>query len=234
MYGCVVGAWFTRGMTHATVAPSLPHGVLAIRHGLTQWNADSRWQGWADVPLSDVGITQAEDAAVTLAALLGTRLPVHVVASDLQRARTTAERLAAALGIDHVEVRPELRERDVGDWSGLTTDEIEDRWPGWLDRWRTGELQTTPQGEHEDVLRARITGALEELARKAAADDSIIVAVTHGGVIRTLDRLYGGVPQPVANVSGRWFHWSDEAVALGGVVELIASANRSAPRGTSL
>ena len=221
-------------MTQATIAPMLRHGVLAVRHGLTQWNADSRWQGWADVPLSDVGVGQAVEAAIALAVLIGSRTPVQVVASDLQRARQTAERLAAALGVDHVEVRGDLRERDVGDWSGLPTDEIERRWPGWLDRWRTGQLQTTPAGEHEDVLRTRITGALEELTRKAAAQDSIVVAVTHGGVIRTLDRLYGAVPQPVANMSGRWFHWSDEAVSLGELVELLPAEDRSSPKGTSL
>ena len=227
-------AWFTLRMTQAAIAPTLRHGVLAVRHGLTQWNADSRWQGWADVPLSDVGLGQAVQAAVALAVLVGSRAPVQVVASDLQRARQTAERLAAALGVDHVEVRGDLRERDVGAWSGLTTDEIESRWPGCLDRWRTGELQTTPAGEHEDVLRTRITRALEELTRKAAAEDSIVVAVTHGGVIRTLDRLYGAVPQPVANVSGRWFHWSDDAVSLGDLVELLPGEDRSSPKGTSL
>ena len=234
LFVTMAAAWFTLRMTHAPDAPLLAHGVLAIRHGLTQWNADSRWQGWADVPLSDTGLAQADEAALALARLVGPRAPVHIVASDLQRARHTAERLAAALGVDQVEIRSDLRERDVGDWSGLTTDQIEARWPGLLDRWRVGAMQTTPSGEHEDVLRRRITGAIDELARKAAAEDAIVVAVTHGGVIRTLDRLYGAVPQPVANVAGRWFHWTGDEVELGTTVELLGPDAQTLPKGASL
>jgi broad specificity phosphatase PhoE len=223
-------------MTNAPAAV-LPHGVLAIRHGLTQWNADSRWQGWADVPLSPVGEQQARQAAVALAALLADRPRVGVVSSDLCRAATTADAIAEALGSPDdgapIVRRADLRERDIGDWSGLTTVEIEARWPGWLDRWRNGELPRTPGGEHEDALRVRITGALEEIARKAAADDAVTVVVTHGGVIRTLDRCYGGDPVPVANVAGRWFHWRDDAIVLGDVVELLGH-ERTAPKGTSL
>ena len=95
-------------------------------------------------------------------------------------------------------------------------------------------MQATPSGEHEDGLRRRITTAIEELSRKAAAADSIVIAVTHGGVIRTLDRLYGAVPQPVANVSGRWFHWSGDAVVAGVGVELLGDVARTMPRGASL
>ena len=239
MYETAPAAWFTLQMTHAPDAPSLNHGVLAngvlaIRHGLTQWNADSRWQGWADVPLSDKGRAQADEAAIALARLVGPRTPIHVVASDLQRARQTADRLAAALGVEHVEIRHDLRERDVGDWSGLTTDEIESRWPGMLERWRVGTVQTTPSGEPEDVLRRRITGAIDELACKAAAEDAIVVAVTHGGVIRTLDRLFGAVPQTVANVAGRWFHWTGDEVELGTTVELLGPDEQMLPKGASL
>ena len=227
-------AWFTLQMTHVPDAPSLAHGVLAVRHGVTQWNADSRWQGWADVPLSDTGLAQADEAAITLARLVGRRTPIHVVASDLQRARQTADRLAAAFGVEHVEIRHDLRERDVGDWSGLTTDEIEARWPGMLGRWRVGSVQAIPAGEHEDVLRRRITGAIVELARKAAAEDAIVIAVTHGGVIRTLDRLYGAVPKPVANVAGRWFHWTGDKVELGTTVELLGPDAQTLTKGASL
>ena len=97
--------------------------VLLIRHGRSTWNAERRWQGWADPPLSPRGIAQAEAAA---AALKDVAIQV-VVSSDLVRARSTAEIIARAAGVG-VSIEPALRERDVGLCSGLTADEIEARW----------------------------------------------------------------------------------------------------------
>src|SRR5215472_15070171 len=101
--------------------------VLLIRHGSSTWNLERRWQGWADPPLSDEGVTLAEAVAAGIRGL-DVRL---VVSSDLARALSTAEIIAHAAGVD-VCVEPALRERDVGLWSGLTSDEIESRWPGQL------------------------------------------------------------------------------------------------------
>src|ERR687894_1848010 len=101
-------------------------GLLLVRHGESRWNARGRWKGWADPPLSDLGRAQAEAAAPAAA-------PVDaVVSSDLQRARETAELMAAVLEVDDVLVETDLRERDVGDFTGLTRAEIEERWPGIL------------------------------------------------------------------------------------------------------
>src|ERR687894_225034 len=104
--------------------------LLLVRHGESTWNARGRWQGWADPPLTDLGRAQAEAAGPAAA-------PVDaVVSSDLQRARATAELMAVALGLDPaaVHVEPDVRERDVGDFTGLTRAEIEERWPGVLAR----------------------------------------------------------------------------------------------------
>lgn len=218
-------------------APSQPgaqaSGVLTVRHGLTDWNATSRWQGWADIPLSPEGERQAERAAVAVATLLqAQRDRVTFVSSDLLRARQTAAIIAAAFGASVRDALFDLRERDIGDWSGRTTDEIESTWPGMLDRWRRGELEATPSGEAERALHARITRALRALCDEAAAGGMVIVAVTHGGVIRTLERAFGVEPLPVGNLSGRWFGVADEGIAIGAPVDLLG--HHRAGEGTSL
>src|SRR5687767_12818211 len=97
--------------------------VLLVRHGQSTWNAEGRWQGWADPPLSELGATQALTAANHVEHVDA------VVSSDLVRARETAEIIAKALGIAEVEAFRGLRERGAGDWTGLTRPEIEERWP---------------------------------------------------------------------------------------------------------
>lgn len=182
--------------------------VLAIRHGLTQWNADQRWQGWADIPLSSVGERQAEVGATTLAGLLAEDgRSVRLVSSDLIRACQTAEYFATELGIAHseIDIRTGLRERNVGAWSGKTSREINQRWPGMLDAWRNGTITETPDGEDEDGFQSRIGAVMAEVVHACTSSDHVVVLVSHGGVIRTLERMVGIEPEPVGNVSGRWF-----------------------------
>ena len=100
--------------------------ILLVRHGESEWNATRRWQGQADPPLTDLGRTQAAHAAAALGAVDA------IVTSDLQRASATAQVIADALGLDAPMIDPRLRERDAGEWSGLTREEIHDQWPGYL------------------------------------------------------------------------------------------------------
>ncbi|MGH9155407.1 MAG: histidine phosphatase family protein [Acidimicrobiales bacterium] len=176
--------------------------LLLLRHGQSTWNAEERWQGWADPPLSPLGVHQAEDAARWLVES-GTGFGT-VACSDLVRARRTAEIVADGLGLGPVEVDPALRERNVGDWEGLTTDEIGLRWPEALAAWRDRRLRTTPGGEAEPVLVARALAGLGRLAAAAPTGGRVLV-VTHGGVIRSLERHFGLGPGQVANLCGRWF-----------------------------
>src|SRR5687768_13103713 len=99
------------------VASSLMIRLLLVRHGESTWNAQSRWQGQADPPLSPLGERQAEEAAERLAQ---TASITEIWTSDLVRARRTAELIATQLGVPDVREEPRLRERDVGSWSGLT------------------------------------------------------------------------------------------------------------------
>ena len=95
--------------------------ILLVRHGQSTWNADGRWQGRADPPLSDLGRRQAEVAAEALAELGITR----VVASPLVRAHETATIVGAALGLHDRAPTARLQERDAGEWTGKTRAEIE-------------------------------------------------------------------------------------------------------------
>ena len=99
--------------------------VLVIRHGQSEWNALRRWQGQADPPLTDLGLHQAAHAAQHVGAVDA------IVASDLERSRITAEIVAEAIGVGPVEIDPGFKERDAGEWQGLTPDEIDEAWPGY-------------------------------------------------------------------------------------------------------
>lgn len=178
--------------------------LLLIRHGQSTWNAIGRWQGWADPPLSELGEVQARDAAEHLRDSGLT----CAVASDLQRARRTAEILSESLGLGAVHVEPAFRERDVGEFSGLTRPEIEDRWPGILTKVPYAD---PPGGEPWGALGKRVMDALVRTSCRFAGE-TVLVA-THGGVIRTLERLLD-VPVPAAtpNLGGRWFEVDGETV----------------------
>ena len=169
--------------------------LLLVRHGESTWNAEGRWQGWADAPLSDLGRGQAEAAAPAAA-------PVDaVVSSDLERARVTAELMAAVLEVDGVHVEPGLRERDVGDFTGLTRIEIEERWPGVLSGSNTSLARDPRFGESVEHLTDRVHEALTRLAATYAGQR--VLVITHGGVVRNLERSLGIEPDPLPNLAGR-------------------------------
>ena len=196
--------------------------LLLVRHGQSTWNADGRWQGQADPPLSALGEEQARDAAGRLVAGAFT----GVVASDLQRARRTAEILAGALQLD-LELDPDLREIDVGDWTGMTRVEIEARWPGELAEWSEGRSESTMGGESRIHLTGRARAALARAAASAAPGDTILL-VSHGALIRNLDRALGLPPQPIGNLMGRWYEADGNgSLAPGEVVSLADPEERT-------
>jgi probable phosphoglycerate mutase len=171
--------------------------VLVLRHAQSVWNAERRWQGWADVPLSETGERQAAGAG---ARLRGTGL-VAAVASDLRRARRTAELIAEDLLLGPVRVDEGFRERDVGDWSGLSAEEMEERFPGQREAWRDGKLERPPGGESTSEVLERVDAALARLKPDAGP----LLVVSHGGVIRALEHRAGLEPRAIAVLSGRWF-----------------------------
>lgn len=184
--------------------------LLLLRHGQTTWNAERRWQGWADAPLSDLGERQATDAAAHLRGFGVTR----VAASDLGRARRTAELLAGALGLEEeVVVDARFKERDVGPFSGRLTDDLIHEYPDAFDP-VTRRARYVPDGEPDEVVLARVTGALLELVERYPEDRLLVVS--HGGVIRMLERRLGVDPgSATPNLGGRWLTVADAALVPG-------------------
>ncbi len=176
--------------------------LLLVRHGESIWNAEGRWQGAADPPLSDTGRAQAAE----LAGYIKEHGIDFVVSSDLGRAVETASIVADMLGLEGPAIEARLRERDVGEISGHTREEIDAKWPGLLDKWRTGELLKMPGGE-DDIL-PRVTEGLQAIAD--APDGSVVLVVTHGGVIGAVDRWLGTEYRRVGNVQGRWLVVDDD------------------------
>lgn len=174
--------------------------ILLLRHGQSTWNADGRWQGWGDPPLSDEGASEAAAAA----GWLGDTWPElsAVVSSDLCRARQTAGSVAEGLGLRPVEVDAGVRERDIGLWTGLTREQIEAAWPGQLVAFEAGRLERPPRGESTPELVARATASLERLRRQWAGRQLLVVC--HGGVVRAVEQFLGAPPLPLSNLCGRW------------------------------
>jgi probable phosphoglycerate mutase len=159
-------------MAAATLAAVATTFVL-VRHGETDWNLEHRWQGHSDPGLNPAGREQSRRLAGRLASSAFDAL----YSSDLARARETAEIVGAQLGLA-VHLDPRLREVDVGEWSGLTSSEVERQYPeGWRRRLR-GETGWE-QGEPYEAMGARMVAALHALA--AAHPDERVLVVTHGG-----------------------------------------------------
>lgn len=198
--------------------------LLLVRHGESTWNAVSRWQGQADPPLSAFGERQAEDAGARLAEIATI---TAVWASNLVRARRTGDLIAQRLGIAQVREEPLLRERDVGSWSGLTRDEIEERWPGYL-----AARRSPPDFEGDDELLARTRAGLAAAVDGTGSGE--VLVVTHGGVIRTIERSLGAIPERLPNLGGRWLLAATPTdLSLGDRVVLLEPDEVTVPRGPS-
>jgi broad specificity phosphatase PhoE len=159
--------------------------VYLARHGESDWNAAQRWQGHADRPLTELGRRQAVELADRLAGV-----PLDAVySSDLLRARETAETVAAPRGLP-VRALPELREIDVGSWSGLTRPEAAARFPEAYLRWTQGG-HGWDDGENYEQMAERVVGAVLRLAARHPGGSALVVA--HGGPIRALHAVALGI-----------------------------------------
>lgn len=176
--------------------------VLVARHGQSEWNAAGKWQGQADPPLSDLGRAQAAGAATQIGAFDA------IVASDLDRALTTAMIIAQNIGIGPVLVDPAFRERHAGEYQGLTRKEIDVQFPGNLDAgiW-------PPGWEADDVLHKRVSGGLDRIVEEFGSGD--VLVLSHGGVIYTLEGYHGASHDRIGNLGARWFHYDHRGWRLG-------------------
>jgi broad specificity phosphatase PhoE len=153
--------------------------IVLVRHGETDWNRERRFQGHADISLNEAGRRQAE----ALAGLLTVESFAAAYASPLRRAVETAEIIAARLGIT-VEASDGLMEVDVGSWSGLTTTEVEQRFPDGYSVWTESRSGGWIDGETYDELGVRVVAELLEIAKRHPGEH--VLAVTHGGAIRSV------------------------------------------------
>jgi probable phosphoglycerate mutase len=175
-----------------TTTNEAPTDILLIRHGETAWNAERRLQGHLDIPLNDEGERQA---ALLAGALAADTIDV-LVASDLKRARQTAQAVADRRGLP-LAIEPALRERGYGGFEGLLYSEIEQRFPREFAAWQARDVdaQLPPGRNVGESFRAffdRATGAI--LALAAAHPGKTIALVAHGGVLECAYRLALGLP----------------------------------------
>jgi probable phosphoglycerate mutase len=167
--------------------------LLLIRHGALVGDAERRFVGATDLPMSEAGKAQVRDLAARLAA----RAPFDAVyCSDLARSRRAAELLAAGRAIP-IHVEPALREIDLGAWEGLTRGEIAESLPDEYAR-RGADIANfrPPGGESFADLAARVTPCWRRLF--AESESGVVAVAGHAGVNRVI--LCDVLGMPLANL----------------------------------
>ncbi|MGW3958697.1 bifunctional RNase H/acid phosphatase [Amycolatopsis sp. NPDC005003] len=175
-----------------TGAKGTPTRLLLLRHGQTEMSALRRYSGRGDVPLTELGRTQAAAAAKRLAGMDGlvgsgvAGAAVPIISSPLTRTKQTAQAVADALG-GRVETHPGLIETDFGAWEGLTFAEAADRDPELHRSWLGDSSVPPPGGESFDVVHRRVRKVRDELI--AEHGGRTLVLVSHVTPIKTLLRM---------------------------------------------
>ena len=170
--------------------------IYVARHGESTWNAEHRWTGHGDPPLSELGRAQAREASE----ILRSHGFDAVCSSTLVRAVETATIIASALGLRPLGPMREFDERFAGPMLGMTSAEIEERWPGLLERWRSGSPPEIPGGEPWHAFVDRVLVGLRELQRVPGR----ILLVSHMGVQRAIECRFGRPPRWYGNLEGLW------------------------------
>lgn len=190
--------------------------ILLVRHGQSEWNAEGRWQGQADIDLSELGRRQARSAAANLGSF------TLMASSTLARAAETAFIIANELGIGPIIPIPELIERSAGEWSGLTRADIENEWPGYLKA-----DKRPPSYEHDDELWVRVEAGLKRIADMLEPEDEALV-VAHGGIIYMLEQRIDKRRGRISNLGALWVDVRPNGELVAGErVELITEGELS-------
>jgi broad specificity phosphatase PhoE len=201
--------------------------LIFVRHGVTDWNREGRWQGRLDPPLSESGRREARMIADRLSADPDLR-PARILSSTLGRASETAAIVGSAVGVE-VEPEPRLVEIGAGEWEGRTHAELAAIDGERYRAWRTTPGYGPPGGEPITEATERVRSLL---ADAAASPTWPLLLVSHGGTLRILARLLldlsaeraesvdidnASVSSAVRSGSAMWRleRWNDELHLLG-------------------
>jgi broad specificity phosphatase PhoE len=159
--------------------------IFLARHGESDWNAANRFQGHSDRPLTDLGRRQAEALAD---AVTGANVEA-IYSSPLMRALETARIVAARTGLEVME-DDDLREVDTGGWSGLSREEVQQRFPEGFERWISGGAGWEDGESYEDMAERslRAVGRIAEAHPRGR-----VLVVSHGGPIRAIQAAANGM-----------------------------------------
>jgi broad specificity phosphatase PhoE len=159
--------------------------IFLARHGESDWNAANRFQGHSDRPLTDLGRRQADALA---SAVAGENVDA-IYSSPLIRAFETARIVGARTGLDVLE-DADLREVDTGGWSGLSRQEVQERFPEGFERWVSGGAGWE-DGESYEEMAERTLRAVRRIAE--AHPGGRVLVVSHGGPIRAIQAAASGM-----------------------------------------
>lgn len=196
--------------------------LVLLRHGQTDWNAQARFQGQADIPLNEIGQRQARAAGRALA-----RLGADAVwCSPLTRTRQTAQPLLDALRLEpHFDDR--LKEIHVGSWEGFTVDEIERDHPEFYEGLRAGrDMRRSETGETAEETGQRCAQALREIA--TAHEGQRVVVVSHGVALKQGIASFLGWPWQVSVGLGGFDNCSWAVLEQGSTGWRLATYNANA------
>ncbi|WP_422347734.1 histidine phosphatase family protein [Stenotrophomonas sp. DR009] len=164
--------------------------ILLARHGETPWNAEGRYQGQIDIPLSPIGEAQAQALGARLASVDITR----AVASPLSRAQRTAQLALGVARADMLLTEPELQEIAHGEWEGLLASEINEKDPSRLQAWREEpDTVLMPGGESLRLVLERSWRGLARATEGLGEHDTLLV-VAHDAVNRVILCKVLGLP----------------------------------------
>ena len=152
--------------------------IVLWRHGRTAWNAERRFQGQSDIELDDEGRAQAQRAASLLVHLT----PSRIISSDLSRAFTTAQALAALTDLDVI-TDERLRETFAGEWEGLRRPELLAAYGDQVAQWASDSHARPGGGETRIEVAERMVEAINHYVNELPPQGTLVVA-THGGSAR--------------------------------------------------
>lgn len=166
--------------------------IILARHGVTEWNRLTRYQGKLDIPLNKEGRNQSYALAQALK-----DVPITAIfSSPLRRAGECAAIIAAAKGVE-LQIKPGLTEICHGVWEGLTLSEVENKYADLVQKWRLDPYNTqVPQGESIAEVEVRAWAAFEEIV--SGGQGKISLVVTHDVPLRI-------VLKKILNLGSKYF-----------------------------